>query len=72
MANNNEKKKFWLSKTFWLNILVIIAMIIQYFTGFVIDPGQQVIILGVINVILRAITKQPIDWETSKVTLRKK
>ena len=58
----NEGKKIWLSKTFWVNILAMIAMIVQFYFGFVISPDQQVIILGVVNVILRAFTKKPLVW----------
>uniref|UniRef100_A0A6M3J079 Uncharacterized protein n=1 Tax=viral metagenome TaxID=1070528 RepID=A0A6M3J079_9ZZZZ len=57
-----DGKKFWLSKTFWLNVLAIIALIVQSQTGYVISPEAQVSILGVLNVILRFITKAPISW----------
>jgi len=57
-----DGKKFWLSKTFWLNVLAIIALIVQSQTGYVISPEAQVSILGVLNVILRFITKNPISW----------
>lgn len=55
-------KKFWLSKTFWVNVLAIVALIVQTYTGFVIDPEKQVVILGVVNTILRFATKEPIEW----------
>jgi len=51
------------SKTFWLNILAIGALIAQAQYGFVIDAESQVAILAVINLVLRAITKEEIVWE---------
>lgn len=57
-----DNKKFWLSKTFWVNVLAIVALIIQTYTGFAIDPEKQIVILGVVNTLLRFITKSPIGW----------
>jgi uncharacterized membrane protein len=51
------------SKTFWLNILAIGALIAQAQYGFVIDAEAQVAILAVVNLVLRAITKEEIVWE---------
>ena len=55
-------KKFYLSKTFWINLIGIVAIIVQSFTKFVITPETQVLILSFVNMILRAITKEPIQW----------
>ena len=61
---NKEKegKPFWLSKTFWVNVLAVIAFMVQYFTGWVMNPATQGLFLGLINLILRAVTKKPINW----------
>ena len=56
------EKKPWKSKTLWLNILGVAGILVQTYTGFVISPELQVMILGVINVILRLITKEEIIW----------
>jgi len=64
-------KKWYLSKTFWLNIIAIIVMIVQHFFGFAISPEWQIMILGAINTVLRAITKEPIAWN-DKAILDKK
>lgn len=56
-------KKFYLSKTFWVNILAIIALIIQSQTSFVLTPETQLSILAVLNVVLRALTKAELDWK---------
>jgi hypothetical protein len=61
----NSGKSFWQSKTFWLNVIGIGAMLVQSSTGFIIDPEYQASILAVINLVLRGITKEPIDWSKS-------
>ncbi|MGE4545824.1 MAG: hypothetical protein AB7D06_17165 [Pedobacter sp.] len=55
-------KAFYLSKTFWLNVLAIVALILQSYTEFVLSPEAQVAILGLINLILRAVTNEPLSW----------
>lgn len=54
------------SKTIWTNLLSIIAMLAQSHFGFVIDPQDQVMLLGVINLVLRAVTKEPLNWSQAK------
>lgn len=52
------KKKWYLSKTLWVNIIAIIAYAIQLFVGKnIITPEYQGLILAVINFGLRLITK---------------
>ncbi len=58
----NEAKKFWQSKTFWVNILSALGIAVQSKTGFIIDPATQAIGLTVINGALRAVTKEPVSW----------
>ena len=48
------------SKTFWVNLVALVALLIQSQTGFVITPEEQTAIVVVINMILRAVTKEPI------------
>ncbi|WP_429885362.1 hypothetical protein [Geoalkalibacter halelectricus] len=55
-------KKFWLSKTFWVNTLAIIALIVQSYTGFIMSVEAQASILAALNVALRLVTKEPISW----------
>lgn len=55
-----------LSKTLWVNLLAVIAMLVQGQTGFVLDPEAQIAILGVINLVLRIVTKEPLDWTAVK------
>jgi len=56
-------KKFWLSKTFWVNILALTALVVQSQTSFLLTPETQISILAVVNVLLRLITKSEIEWK---------
>jgi hypothetical protein len=56
------KKKFWLSRTFWLNIVAIVAMIIQAQLGWVMPPETQTTALALINMVLRLVTRSEIGW----------
>ncbi len=55
-------KKFWLSKTFWTNILVAAGILIQLRTGFIISPEYQALGLTLVNLALRKITREPVIW----------
>ena len=57
-------KSIFTSKTFWANIVALIAMTVQGFTGkeFV-SLEMQGTILAVINIILRTITKDAVSWK---------
>jgi|GEM_PF-2515275 len=50
------------SKTFWTNILAVGAMVVQSQTGFVVGPEYQVAALSLVNMVLRAVTREPLDW----------
>ena len=50
------------SKTVWINLVAILAFFAQSKLGFAIGPDLQMQILGVINIILRGITKEPVRW----------
>jgi hypothetical protein len=49
-------KQWYSSKTLWVNAIALVAILVQGFTGFIIDPEAQAAILVVINIILRAVT----------------
>jgi hypothetical protein len=55
-------KTWYTSKMLWVNAIAIIAIIAQGQFGFIVDPIAQVAILGVINIVLRAITGEGIVW----------
>jgi len=49
-------KQWYSSKTLWVNAIALVAILVQGFTGFIIDPEAQAAILVVINLVLRAVT----------------
>ena len=55
-------KSIFLSKTFWVNLLALVAMVVQAFTAWVLPPEFQAMALTVVNFILRMMTKQPVEW----------
>ncbi len=57
-------KSWYASKTLWINLLAIIALILQSQFGFILDPELQTAILGFINLILRIVTNSQLDWST--------
>jgi len=52
-------KAFYKSKTLWVNIIAIVAIVMgkEQF-----DATLSAQILAGINIVLRFVTKQPIDW----------
>jgi len=60
-------KKWYESKTVWFNLVSAIVVIIQqYVTGFVLTAQTEMLILMVINLVLRVVTKDPIVWTLGK------
>ena len=55
-----EPKPFWQSKTFWVNLIAVAAMVIQSQYRFVVSAEDQLGVLAVINLALRFITGAPI------------
>ena len=51
-------KRWHHSKTLWVNIVAIIALIVEAQTGEVLTPEMQISILGGVNLILRLVTNQ--------------
>lgn len=62
VINESLGKKWYLSKTFWINTILIIALLIQGNTGFIIGPELQAILIALVNLVLRKVTKQEIVW----------
>lgn len=57
-------KSIFNSKTFWVNVIGIIGIVVQQITGKnLITPELQVAILGLINIVLRSITKEAVTWK---------
>ena len=56
----NTEKSIFASKTFWINILTIIAALSTEFIAVLPDfDGTALGILGLVNIVLRIITKRP-------------
>ena len=63
MANDQPAKKWYTSKLLFVNILALVAIIIQVATGHDdFSPELQVSVLAAINVLLRLITNKPLEW----------
>lgn len=54
-------KKFWKSKTFWVNLIALVALALQIEYGFIASIELQAIALGIVNLILRTITKEGLE-----------
>ena len=53
-----DPKKWYASKTLWINAIGLIAMVVQGITGKAwIDAEAQVGILALVNMVLRSVTK---------------
>lgn len=53
-------KKWYFSKTLWVNVMAIAVIVAQGQFGYVVSADKQVAIMGIINFILRFATKEPI------------
>lgn len=53
-------KPFWESKTFWLNILAAAAFIVSGHAGFNVPDDVAALIMAIINIANRFLTKGPI------------
>ncbi len=52
------EKPYIYSKTMWINLLAIAALILQAKYGFIISVEEQIAVLSCINLILRLLTKK--------------
>lgn len=57
-----QGKKFWFSKTFWVNVLAGGALLVQTKYGFVVGAETQAVLLSLVNLVLRSVTSKPIEW----------
>ena len=57
-----ESKPWYTSKTMWVNLIAVTAAYLAKSHGMEINAETQTLILVIINIILRAITKQPVNW----------
>jgi len=57
-----EGKSWYLSKTLWVNIIAIVVLLSKGLLGFDVTAEEAGAILVVVNVVLRAVTKEPLGW----------
>lgn len=56
-------KKWYQSKILWLNVISLVAVVLQIWSNKeVLSAEAQLSILSLINIILRVITKESIEW----------
>jgi len=55
-------KEYLKSKTLWINIIAVIAIVSAEQFGFVLDGTMQTSLLAMINMILRLITTEELVW----------
>lgn len=55
-------KKWYVSKTVWVNAIALFAMVAQMQSGFIVTPDLQAVLLTLVNLGLRAVTKEEITW----------
>lgn len=58
----DESKKWYQSKMIWLNLIALVASLLQAKWGLVMSPEMQGVMLTVLNLILRSVTKEEITW----------
>ena len=52
----------WKSKTLWVNVLAAISLLLSSQFGYQPSAAEVGIALAAINGILRAVTKEPLEW----------
>ena len=55
-----ESKSRWKSKGFWLGIIITLGGVAEYLSGLPIEASVSTIVAGVLSVVIRFLTKQPI------------
>ena len=56
--------KSWIySKTLWVNLIAIGALIVRAEYGLILMPEAEIALLGAINLLLRIITKEELVWK---------
>ena len=67
-ANLCYGKRWWLSKTLWVNGIALIGIVLQwYFKRVVLPPEVQTSIIIILNVLLRFDTAQPLVAKESDI-----
>lgn len=62
LLSNAIGKKWYVSKTFWANVIAATALVAQIKYGFIFGADTQALGLTFINIALRKFTSEPIIW----------
>lgn len=54
-------KSWWKSKTLWVNAISIASIIIRAELGYTLTAEHEILILGIVNLVLRLITKEQLE-----------
>jgi len=60
-------KPWFKSRTFWSNIVSVFTIVVSAECGVTITAEEAAAILAVINIILRALTTEPLLWGNNNV-----
>lgn len=63
IETSRQIKSVFRSKTIWINIIALIALIIEKQYGFGMSADLQMELLTIVNIILRLITHEKISWK---------
>ena len=55
-------KQWYKSKTVWANIIAALALFVSVQFGYTVTAEETALILAAINLVLRTITKEPLEW----------
>ncbi len=62
LVNTALGKKWYESKTFWVNVIAAGALAVQMKYGFIIGPEMQALGLTAVNLVLRKLTKSEVTF----------
>ncbi|MCK4328503.1 hypothetical protein KAX02_01545 [candidate division WOR-3 bacterium] len=55
-------KDWWKSKTLWVNLIAVGTIIVRAECGLILTPAGEVAVLAAINLVLRMVTKEELNW----------
>jgi len=61
MVKKDSSKKLWVSKTFWINLMVVLSGLLTAFAG-ELQGGATLTLIGSLNIALRVITDKAVKF----------
>lgn len=59
-------KKPWRSKQLWANAIAMVAAVLSRYAGVELSAEDSLIVLAMVNVVLRMVTKEPVGFYEEK------